>query len=59
MSTRVEYMNGVSSFSPEIVFINEKGKRLVKRYDSPVEARRMLNKMRHSSKVKVISYFGF
>ena len=43
----------------KVCFINEKGIRLVRGFDSPYEARKFVNKIRKSNRCTLVSYTGF
>lgn len=40
----------------EVTFINARGERLTNKYSSPYQARKFINKLRHSRKCILISY---
>lgn len=42
-----------------VVFLNEKGIRLVRGFDSVYLARQFVNKIRHSKRCTLVSYIGF
>ena len=42
----------------EIVMINEKGERFIKKYDSYYLYIKALNKLKYSKKLKILSYGG-
>lgn len=39
-----------------VVFINENGEKVTKRFDSPVPCRKFVNKLKHSKRCTLISY---
>ena len=43
----------------KVTFLNEKGIRLVRGFDSPYEARKFVNKIRKSTRCTLVSYSGF
>ena len=43
----------------KVCFINEKGIRLVRGFDSPYEARKFVQKIRKSRRCTLVSYTGF
>lgn len=42
-----------------VVFINERGNRVEKRFDSPYLCRKFVNKLKHSKRCVLVSYPNF
>lgn len=54
METKYEYEKTTGSHL--VVFLNEKGQRLVRAFDSPFFAEEFIRKLRHSKKCTLVSY---
>ena len=46
----------VSGFYKVVFVVNDTGKRLVRGFDSEYQARQFVNKLKHSSRCRLVSY---
>jgi len=53
------YENETNPGFYRVCFINEKGVRLVRGFDSPYQARKFVEKIRKSRRCTLVSYTGF
>ena len=57
--TTTTYENEINLGFYKVCFINEKGIRLIRGFDSPYEARKFVQKIRKSNRCTLVSYSGF